>query len=316
MTFFRRTLGTMLGLLIIVYLAMIAYAYWPTDDGFPAEQLARPSDKFISVDGIDIRYRTWGEPRPDQPAIVLIHGFANSVVTFRNVGPLLAEKHYVVALDMPGFGLSGKPDDRAYTNDNQAHLVERFADELGLDTYIVGGHSMGGALVIHVAIDSPKVVGAIMFNPGIITTGVPPATQYFIFPLPRIAAKTFADENFRTRFLKGAFINPDVVTDEVIEELMLGPKTDDYLPGVTQLMNYYVAGDEEGMLKDIPVPVLIVWGAEDKGKPDGEAEQIDGMIPNSRLVMVAGAGHYVHEEAAEQSAAAILQADDFWLNKP
>ena len=60
-----------------------------------------------------------------------------------------------------------------------------------------------------------------MFNPGIITTGVPAATQYFVFPLPRIAAKTFADEGFRERFLKGAFVRPEVVTDDVMEQLIV-----------------------------------------------------------------------------------------------
>jgi len=311
----RRILATMAGLLLIVYLALVAYAYWPTPEGFPAKQLAGPSDKFIAVDGIDIRYRTWGSPNADKPAIVLIHGFANSVVTFRNIAPLLADEYYVVALDMPGFGLSGKPDDREYTNANQAYMVERFVDALGINSFIVGGHSMGGALVVHVATQDPGVVGAIMFNPGIISTGVPPATQYFVFPLPRLAAKTFADQTFRERFLKGAFINPDVVTDDAMEQLMLGPKTNDYWSGVTQLMAYYVSGDEVEMLENIPVPVLLVWGALDKGKPDGEAEQIDAMIPSSRLVLVEGAGHYVHEEAAEQSAVAILQAKDFWLDK-
>lgn len=308
----RRILLTIILLLALVYAGLVAYAYWPYPEGLPAKQLAGKDDQFIDVDGMQIRYRAWGEPAAGKPAIVLIHGFANSVTTFRRVAPLMGQDYYVIALDMPGFGLSAKPDDRDYSNPSQAAAVVDFIRELGLDNVVIGGHSMGGALALHVALAMPEVTGILLFNPGIITTGVPAATEYFTFPLPRLAAKTFADRTFRERFIKTSFVDPSIITDDVMDELMLAANTDDYITGTTQLMSYYVAGDEISMLNDIRVPVLIVWGVQDSNKPEGEDDELVSMLETSRLVRIPSAGHYVHEEAPAEAAAAVREATGFW----
>jgi pimeloyl-ACP methyl ester carboxylesterase len=302
-------------LLLIFYGGLVAYAYWPYGDGVPAIELAAEDDLFIDVDGIRLRYKVWGVQQNNQPSIVLIHGFANSVETFRLLGPELGNDHHIIALDLPGFGLSDKPADYDYGNVNQAAIISAFIAALQLQDVVIGGHSMGGAHVVHVAINNPAIVGAVLMNPGIITTGVPSAAQYFIFPLPRLAAKTFADRGFRERFVKTSFVNPDLITAAVMDDLMLATKTDDYIEGATELMRHYVAGNEVTLLDDIRVPVLIVWGEQDSNKPAGEAEELQSLIANSRLVLVKNAGHYVHEEAPVATAKAIRDADSFWARK-
>jgi pimeloyl-ACP methyl ester carboxylesterase len=77
-------------------------------------------------------------------------------------------------------------------------------------------------------------------------------------------------------------------------------------------MGYYVAGDEVTMLQDIRVPVLIVWGAEDKNKPLSEATELQALLPGSRLVLINDAAHYVHEESPAAAARAIIDARGFW----
>lgn len=307
----RRTLLAIAGLIFVLYGALIAWAYWPGEPGVPAVTLAGPEDRFVAVDGMQIRYREWGTPVAGQPTLVLIHGFGNSVQTFRSLAPLLESDHHVFALDMPGFGLSDKPDDHDYSNPSQAAVATGFIRALGLNAVVIGGHSMGGALSLHVAQQAPEVVGMLLLNPGIITTGVPAITQYLVFPFPRISALTFGDREFRARFLRNSYVNPEIVTEAVLDEVMLAAQTDDYLTGATQLNKYYVAGKEAEMLDDIRVPVLIVWGAEDP-KPPGEAEQLRDSLAVSRLVKVPNAGHYVHEEAPEATAAAVRAARDFW----
>jgi len=311
----RRILMSMLLFLGIIYLGLIVYAYFPVNEGVPAETLATAEDRFIEVDGMQIRYREWGTRKQGEPAIVLIHGFANTQGTFRALAPALADDYYVVALDMPGFGLSDKPDDRDYSNTSQAKLVGDFARALGLEQYVIGGHSMGGTHAVHVAINEPEVVGVIFLNPGILTTGVPAATEYFVFPIPRLSAKTFGDREFRKNFIKTSFIKPELITEDVMDELMIGTLTDDYYSGTTQMMSYYVAGDEVGMLDQIRVPVLIVWGVQDKNKPQNESTELQKLLPGSQLVLIQDAAHYVHEEAPQESAAAIIEAKDSWAQR-
>jgi pimeloyl-ACP methyl ester carboxylesterase len=312
MKLIRRILAGIAALLLVIYIGSIVYAYWPAEPGVPATELAGADDRFIDADGIRLRYQAWGQPVPRQPTLVLIHGFANSVQTFRDLGPALADDYQVIALDMPGFGLSGKPDDRIYSNETQGATVAAFIEALALDNVVIGGHSMGGALSLHVAEQSSRVTGMILLNPGIITTGVPKITEYQFFPLPRLSAKTFSDREFRKNFLARAYVNPEIITEQVIDDIMLGTYTDDYLSGTTQMMNFYKSGDEEIMLAKVRVPTLIVWGVEDKGKPDGEAELLRDILPNGRLVLVQNAAHYVHEEKPAETAAAIIAAKEFW----
>ncbi len=308
----RNILKTIVALLLIVYGGLIGYAYWPYGEGIPVEELAGPDDKFIDADGIQLRYRTWGQPRPAQPTLVFIHGFANSLQSFNRIAPLLTEHYQVFALDMPGFGLSAKPVDHDYSNLSQAKIVASFIAQLGLENVVIGGHSMGGAHALHVATIAPQVTGMILFNPGIITTGVPSATQYFIFPLPRLAAKTFSAREFRESFLTSSYLDPGIINDDVLDELMLGPRSEGYIEGTTALMSYYKAGDEINMLADVKVPTLIVWGIEDKRKPRDEAQQLNNKIKGSRLIIVEDAAHYVHEEKPGIAAQAIIDARGFW----
>ena len=87
MNIIRKLFIAVVALLVISYVGMVIYAYLPFGENIPIAELAQPEDNFVDVDGINIRYRTWGEPAEDRPAIVLIHGFANSQQSFRLVGP-------------------------------------------------------------------------------------------------------------------------------------------------------------------------------------------------------------------------------------
>lgn len=312
MRWIRRLFLSLFMLLLLTWCGMVIYAYWPQEPGVPARELAGPDDRFIEADGLQLRYRTWGRPVAGQPALVLIHGFGNSIQTWRDLAPALADDYYVVAMDMPGFGLSAKPDDRDYSNVNQAATVVSFIEALGLSSVVIGGHSMGGTLALHVAAQSPDIAGIIFLNPGLITTGVPAITEYQVFPMHRLSARTFASREFRGNFLRSSYVRPEIITEEVLDAVMLGTRTDDYWTGTTRMMQYYESGNEAAMLPETRVPALIVWGTEDKGKPDGEAEEIDAMLPNSRLALIPDAGHYVHEEKPLESAAAIIAAKDFW----
>jgi pimeloyl-ACP methyl ester carboxylesterase len=170
---------------------------------------------------------------------------------------------------------------------------------------VVGGHSLGGAIAFRVALDNPDVIGLVVMNPGIISTGVPPIARYIFFPMQRIQAKLFGDPEFRANFLRRSFIDPSIVTDEVVRNLSLTSQSEGYLAGMTSLMGQYNEADEVPMLPQLKVPALIVWGAQDRGKPAGEFEQLRELMPNNTAVLVATSGHYVQEEAPAETAEAM-----------
>jgi pimeloyl-ACP methyl ester carboxylesterase len=311
MKWLKRLLLGFVGLLFAGWLALVAWAYWPTGvREVPAASLAGPADRFVTVDGVDVRYQTWGQPGPDKPTALLIHGFANSLQSFRRVAPLLADRYYVVAYDMPGYGLSGKPAPFDYRNASQAAFASRLIRELGLKNVVVGGHSLGGAIALRVAVEDPEVAGLVVMNPGIVTTGVPPIAKYLVFPFPRLQAKLFGDPEFRSSFLKRSFVDPSIVTDQVVADLSRTSQTEGYMRGMTHLMGQYQDADEIPLLAKVTVPSLIVWGAQDRGKPAGEFEQLHSLLPAADTVYVESSGHYVQEEAPEETAAGMKALAD------
>ena len=306
MKWLKRLLAGLLGLLVVLWLGLTAYAYWPTGiEEVPAVNLAGPADRFVNVDGLNIRYQTWGTPAPGKPTALLLHGFGNSLQSFRLLAPLLTDRYYVVAYDMPGFGLSDKPAPFDYKNAHQAEVAVQLIKALGLRRVVVAGHSLGGAIALRVALASPEVIGLVVMNPGIITSGVPAVAKYLVFPFPRIQAKIFGDPEFRGDFLRRSFVDPSIVTDDVIRDLGRTARTHGYLRGMTDMMGQYSDPEEVPLLPRLTVPSLIVWGAQDRGKPKGEFEILKAKLPFNTAVLVATSGHYVHEEAPVETAAAM-----------
>jgi pimeloyl-ACP methyl ester carboxylesterase len=286
-------------------LAMI-WAYWPGEPEVPVENLLSADDRLLNVAGLRLRYREWGEPTREQPSLLLLHGFANSLQSFRELAPRLADRHHVVAIDMPGYGLSDKPVDYDYHNGPQADTIIAAARALGLSRVVYIGHSLGGAIALQAAIKDPDTAGLVLLNPGILSTGVPKIVQVTLPPLPRMSAKLFASRDFRGNFLRRSYVDPSIVTEQVIDDVMLGARSEGYMQGMTSLMQQYAEGEEIALAARVAVPTLIPWGTEDRNKPANEADALQQLIPGSQLIRVPDAGHYVHEEAAEDVAAAIL----------
>ena len=88
----------------------------------------------IEIDGVEIFYREAGNP--ENPTILLLHGFPTSSHMFRNLMPALAADYQVIAPDYPGFGFSSMPalEEFDYTFDRLSEIVEGLVDKLGLES--------------------------------------------------------------------------------------------------------------------------------------------------------------------------------------
>ena len=310
--FFRIVAKLTLFLVILSYSALVVYAYLPLETS-STKELVTKDDLFIKVSDHDIRYREYRTPEDNNPNLILIHGFGNNLHSWRSITPLLSEHYNIFALDLLGFGLSDKPTDYDYSNVNQAKTVGEFADALKLDSFIVGGHSLGGAIGLHVAMNNKKTKGLILFNPGIINTGVPEFARYInlIFPFARVSAKQFANREFREQFLKRSYYNPSIVNEQVMDEIMMGSKTEDYLQGTSSMLGKFYDANEAELMNQVNTPTLIVFGIEDRNKSMEEALQLKTGFKNSKLQLIQDAGHYVHEESPALVSGTIIREMSF-----
>ena len=99
----------------------------------------------------------------DGPVVVLVHGLGGRAEDWRNLAPYLAKAGFRVYMpDLPGIGRSEKPADFSYSVRDEAAVVVGFLDALGLKQVDLGGWSMGGWIVQHVAAEHPDRVRRLM----------------------------------------------------------------------------------------------------------------------------------------------------------
>jgi pimeloyl-ACP methyl ester carboxylesterase len=119
------------------------------------------------IDGRRISYLHGG--RPDQPCLLLLHGWAMDAETLRPLGEELQANYYVLIPDLPGFGQSDplpSPSFDSFAN-NMVEFIKSFGI-VGRATLV--GHSMGAGIAIQMAFDNPMVVEKLVLINGV---GIP-----------------------------------------------------------------------------------------------------------------------------------------------
>ena len=130
-----------------------------------------------TVDGLRYHLAEWGEG----PPLVLLHGFTGSAAAWGDLAPRLAARHRVIAIDLPGHGLSDAPADVArYT---MPRVVADLAALLALLDAVPAhwlGYSMGGRLALYLALARPDLVRSLVLesaSPGLATAAERQARQ-------------------------------------------------------------------------------------------------------------------------------------------
>ncbi|KAI0133738.1 alpha/beta hydrolase-like protein [Xylariales sp. AK1849] len=120
----------------------------------------------VEVDGVKIFYRYAGEETA--PVVLPLHGFPSSSFQFRNLIPLLAGSHRVIAPDFPSFGFTEVPADRDYTYTfaNIAKTTEAFVDALKLTNFAMYIFDYGAPVGLRLALNRPELVSAIISQNG------------------------------------------------------------------------------------------------------------------------------------------------------
>jgi pimeloyl-ACP methyl ester carboxylesterase len=96
-------------------------------------------------------YLSWGAERTELPTALLLHGITSTALSWVRLGPALADRYRVYALDMRGHGDSIKPARGAYSLCHTADDVATFMQTVGLESPVLIGHSWGGATAIMLA---------------------------------------------------------------------------------------------------------------------------------------------------------------------
>jgi pimeloyl-ACP methyl ester carboxylesterase len=265
----------------------------------PIDRLAPEIGKgrLVEVDGLRIHV----EDRGSGEAIVLVHGFGGSTFSWRLVAPELSRKYRVIAVDLVGFGLSARPDDRRrYSRASQVSILLGIADRLGLESAHWVGHSYGGGLVTTVARRHPRRVRSLTL---IASTAPDYAERRRGLAGVRIVAAPFVRlfalrPGFVRRALERSMFDASSVDDTLVSAYLERLRVEGAVDAYVGLTAPQVApGDGWDVdLSAIEIPTLLLWGEQDVLIPLADARDAAAVMPDATLVSIPECGHLVMEE--------------------
>ncbi|MEE6166307.1 MULTISPECIES: alpha/beta fold hydrolase [unclassified Mycolicibacterium] len=272
-----------------------------------------------------VSYLTWAPNRP-APAVVLLHGGGvdNASLSWGGIGPRLAQAGYrVIAPDHPGYGHSA-PARLPVTQERLVAYVGELVDALGLQRYTIGGLSLGGGMTIGHVLDRPGGVTAAMLlgSYGVMPrladgplSGVRQAVTWAALRTGLLSAATTwvgGRRSAMARSMQALITDPTQLTDELMDEIMAAAGRAGGFEAFAQWQRDQVKWnrlrtDYTGRLASLTCPVLIVHGDRDSGVPVARARAAAAMIPNARLKVIAGAGHWVQRDRPDAVLDAMIE---------
>jgi len=270
----------------------------------------RSNDRFVSIDGMNIRYLEEGSGVP----AILLHGasLGSSADVFRrNLRALGASGIRAIAFDLPGFGRSDSTDD--FSAKSKKAIILKFMDALGLQKAALIAHSASGNAAVGVALEHPERVSHLM----ILGTGslLPPLeTGGATVGGREGAAQARLEERMvkqeptldDTRaLLEANLFHRELITDEELQlrhQNSIGRCFADFV-------RRHAAGEGGGGGKsgvplwqrydELKMPLLLIYGREDRGRAAERVELLRRRYPTIDLHVAEGCKHLVPWDAAD-----------------
>jgi 2-hydroxy-6-oxo-6-(2'-carboxyphenyl)-hexa-2,4-dienoate hydrolase len=253
--------------------------------------------EWLGVDGVRLRTVRAGS---GTPTLVLLHGYGESLTTWRSVLDRLAERHRVVALDLPGAGASDKPD-VPYTLEALTGRLSRFLDRWTTGPVVIVGHSMGGALAASLALERPdRIVRVVLIAPAGYRVGLGGITESMTPGRARTIGKYLALRSFITPIHDPAWLlEPDSLRgyDQAGDPA--------YSRAAARVLEEF---DFEGLrdrFREIRQPTLLIWGGLDPVVPFTVGDTLSRTIPCVRFVPLPKAFHRPQAEVPDTVVATL-----------
>lgn len=279
----------------------------------------------MDVDGVSISYAISGEGSP----LLLLHGYPENHLIWRDVAPSLAREHTVVLADLRGYGNSGKPaPDTAgliYSKRSMARDQVRLMRELGFWQFQLVSHDRGARVGHRLALDHPDAVTSLA-----VLDIVP--TRHFLHNMTRTVAQAEYhwfflgtgngipermigdDPGFWVRSLfaqhigKGASIEPEVMQDYIRcfhDPGTVAGSCADYRSGLTVDLVH----DDETFAagRKVECPLLVLWGTQGSAGPGYDPIGIWRQYATDVRGRALPTGHFIPEEAPDLVTAVLRE---------
>ena len=246
----------------------------------------------------------------DGPAIVFIHGFGAWSQTWQPAMQAASVLGYhAIALDIPPFGFSEKPNANAFTRSDQAKRIKEVLDSLNIKSAVFVGHSVGGRATMEAVLENPKYVKALILvdpalgfdssnkftqnNPSLLIK-----TLFALRPVRNILISSTATNPLFTKTLFGTFVaDKNILTKDILKIYQTPFVVKDSTNKLGDFLKIFVEGQDNSLstdsanYKQVKVPTLLIWGEKDTVTPLWQSQNLNSLIAGSKLITLPGIGH-------------------------
>jgi pimeloyl-ACP methyl ester carboxylesterase len=311
-----RILKWILGIVLALILGVIA-VFWQNDKNIESlkSKYASADSKFISMQGMQVHYREEGL-NTDSIPVVLLHGTGASLHTWDGWVRDLAKHRKVIRIDLPAYGLTGPNPSRKYDMVFYADFMLEFLKKINVKKCVLGGNSLGGGIAWNVALKYPDLVSKlILVDAGgykLKSKSVPIAFRAARWPIVKNLFRFVTPKAIVKSSLENVYNHDDRITEPLVDryfDMALAPgnrqafvdRMSDFNARSNEIFN-----NQSDKIKDISIPVLLIWGKHDELIPIEIAYKFQKDLPQDSLVVFDDLGHVPMEEDPSATIKPVL----------
>lgn len=292
----------------------LSYAMVPLIDGLARHTLPRLGafEQTRRINGVPTHYYLIPCRHAAPLPALFIHGMGDNAVTWSLVAPLVARRHDVFMIDLPGYGLSGlPPGKKAATITDMTEIVSAFLDDVIARPALLVGNSMGGWIAVRVAEQRPELVrGIVLMNAG----GALLEGHRSWDPFIELLSPADAHQSRQVaRMVFGALPPPlRALSARGMTNLFARPVVREFINATDE--PDFLSPDE---LHQLPTPTAILWGERDRFLPPGSLDYFCTHLPSPQVRILKRCGHLPQRERPLATARFIEQfAQQIALSTP
>lgn len=244
--------------------------------------------------------------------VVLVHGLGGTKASFFDTAAALSRHYRVHAIDLPGFGSSGKPARAAYNAGFFADELISWLDALSIDRAHIVGNSLGGRVALEAALRAPeRVAGLGLLCPAVafVKRGYHPLVRVLrpeFGLLPHRFGRETVAKQFWSMFADPDQVDPSVADVGVDEFQRIYESAAARLAFLSAARNVYLDkpfgnGGFYTRLAELDRPALFVWGTHDRLIPSSFSRHVAEWLPDAEQVIIQGCGHVPQIERPDQT---------------
>lgn len=280
----------------------------------------QPDGRLFETDGVSLHYHFYPLPEEDQsaPVLVFLHGASGNAYDMKLAFlEALRGRHSLLFIDRPGLGFSSSSNDRSDLPDGQAEAIARLLEELGIETAIVVGHSLGSAVTAALGIAAPGRVKGLAFLAPVSHEWPGGVTWYYTVAAWPVIGPLFC---WTLTLPVGGLLAPGAMTnvffpDRAPQDYFAGIQ----LPLLFRPASFRANSRQIAFLKSAIIgqskqysrldqPALVVSGTQDTVVwPSIHCEGLMRDLPNAQLLMLDQAGHMPHHTHTDDIVKALAK---------